>query len=86
VEGPAHADWSFGETEARQIQHPVLVVLGERSRTLNPRFEETYDSLLSWLPHAEGFVLPAAAHGLHLQNPSGMVQSLRAFLQRHPSA
>jgi pimeloyl-ACP methyl ester carboxylesterase len=37
-----------------------------------------------WLPNTENFVLPSAAHGLMMQNPSGMAEQLAAFLKRHP--
>ena len=82
-EGPALLDWEMGEAQLRSISQPALVVLGERSRTLSPRFVETYELLLDWLPDAEGYVLSDAAHGLQLQNPSGMAAALADFLARH---
>ena len=39
--------------------------------------------LLSWLPHAESFVLPGAGHLLHLENRSGFASGLADFLTRH---
>lgn len=76
-------DWTFGEAEARRITQPVLVVLGSESNALWPRFGETNRLLLAWLPHAEGFVLPGAAHGLQIQNPRGMAEALATFCARH---
>jgi pimeloyl-ACP methyl ester carboxylesterase len=79
-------DWRFGETEARRITQPALVVLGGESPALHPRFGETYQLLRSWLPHAEGFVLSGATHFLQLEHPSRchrMAEALAAFLARH---
>ena len=81
---PALREWRFGEAEARRVTQPVLAVLGDRSNDLSPRFVETKRLLLEWLPHAEGFVLPGAAHGLQMQNPSGMAGALADFFARHP--
>lgn len=84
LELSALLDWRFGESEARGIIQPVLAVLGADSEALWPRFRETYRLLLAWLPHAEGFVLPGAAHGLQMQNPRGMAVALADFFERHP--
>lgn len=80
---PGLRDWTFGEAEVRRITQPVLAVLGGESDALWPRFGETH-RLLLWLPHAEGFVLPKAAHGLQMQNPKGMAEALAGFWARHP--
>ena len=40
----------------------TLLVLGEGSVALDPRFAETSQLLLSWLPKAEGFVLSPTRH------------------------
>jgi pimeloyl-ACP methyl ester carboxylesterase len=84
MEIPGLRDWSFGEAEVRRITQPALAVLGSKSDALWPRFGETNRLLLTWLPHAEGFVLPGAAHGLQMQNPPGMAQALANFWARHP--
>jgi pimeloyl-ACP methyl ester carboxylesterase len=86
VELPALADWRFSEAEARRITQPVLSVLGEASDALSPRFGETHERLLAWLPQAEGFILPGATHALQLQNPHAMAAALDAFFARHPLA
>jgi pimeloyl-ACP methyl ester carboxylesterase len=80
-------DWTFGETEARRIKLPALVVLGGESPALHPRFEETYRLLLEWLPHAEGFVLPGATHFLQLEHSTAaarLAEALAGFYSRHP--
>ena len=74
----------FGKVEAREITQPVLVVLGERSALLHPRFAETYRLLLDWLPNAEGFVLDDAAHFLTVEDPRRMAEALAGFYARHP--
>lgn len=74
----------LGEQELRRIGQPALVVLGEGSLALHPRFGETYRLLLDWLPDAEGFRLPGATHLLQLENPAGVADALASFLGRHP--
>jgi pimeloyl-ACP methyl ester carboxylesterase len=81
---PAVIGSSFGEAEARRIGQPALVVLGEKSAELGPRFGETHRLLLDWLPNAEGFVLPGATHFLQVENPRDMADALADFYARHP--
>jgi pimeloyl-ACP methyl ester carboxylesterase len=83
-ERPGLREWSFGEEQARRITQPILAVLGGDSEALWPRFGETHRVLLAWLPNAQGFVLPAAAHGLQMQNPRGVAEALAEFFARHP--
>lgn len=80
IDMPAAADFLFGETAARMISQPVLVVLGAGSDALWPRFGETHRSLMAWLPHAESYVLPHATHALQMQNPNDMAVALDRFL------
>ena len=84
VDLPAFIDWRFGEQEARRITQPALAVLGEKSVALHPRFAETHRVLLSWLPAAEGFVLPKASHFLQFENPRSLARALTDFYTRHP--
>ena len=81
---PAGLAWPFGEAHARRIRQPVLVVLGEKSVALHPRFAETYRLLLSWLPNSEGFIVPDASHLVQMENPRATAQALADFLARHP--
>jgi pimeloyl-ACP methyl ester carboxylesterase len=83
-EMPGLREWSFTEVQARRITQPVLAVLGGDSDALWPRFGETNRLLLAWLPNAERFVLPGAAHGLQMQNPRVMAEALADFFVRHP--
>ena len=83
VDVPVTLDGRFGEAEARQITQPVLVVLGEKSVALHPRFAETHRLLLGWLPNAEGFILPHATHFLQMENPHDMAEALTDFYTRH---
>ena len=50
----------------------------------SPTFPARLRLLVSWLPNAEPFKLPNAAHLLHLQNPRGMAEALTSFYARHP--
>jgi pimeloyl-ACP methyl ester carboxylesterase len=81
---PGLLDWSFGQAEARRIRRPVLSMLGGASDALWPRFGETHRLLLAWLPNAEGFVLPGAAHMMQIEDPRGVAEALVAFWSRHP--
>ncbi len=81
---PGLRAWDFQEEDARRITQPVLNVLGGESAALWDRFSEVYGLMQDWLPNTENFVLPSAAHGLMMQNPSGMAEQLAAFLKRHP--
>ena len=81
---PAVIESRFGEAEARQIAQPALVVLGEGSADLDPRFGETHRLLLAWLPNAESFILPGATHFLQVENPLDMARALAGFYARHP--
>jgi pimeloyl-ACP methyl ester carboxylesterase len=80
---PALLDWSFTRELAATIDVPALVVLGSESNALWARFGETYETLLSWLPQAEGFILAGATHAQHIQNPHDMAEALASFVRRH---
>jgi 3-oxoadipate enol-lactonase len=81
---PAIQQWSFRREDARRITQPVLAVIGEKSREQSPIWNARQEMLLTWLPNAEGFVLPGATHLLYLENPRAMAESLAAFFARHP--
>jgi pimeloyl-ACP methyl ester carboxylesterase len=81
---PAVRQWSFRREDASRITQPVLVVVGEKSRAQSPIWDARQKMLLTWLPNAEGFVLPGATHLLYLENPRAMAESLAAFLAHHP--
>ncbi|WP_219461900.1 alpha/beta fold hydrolase [Nonomuraea rhizosphaerae] len=74
--------WTFGAREAGRLTRPVLAVMGELSEQLSPIWGERHKLLLSWIPHAEPFVLPGATHLLHAQNPRGTAEALAAFFTR----
>jgi pimeloyl-ACP methyl ester carboxylesterase len=84
LELPGLLDWNFSEEEARRITQPTLAVLGGDSSALSDRFGETHQALLTWLPNAEGVVIPHATHFLQMQNPRGMAEALADFWERHP--
>lgn len=77
-------EWNFERSNAREIDVSTLVVLGEESREMSSRFEETYRILLDWLPNAEGVTIPDTAHGMQMQNPEGVASVLNQFLSQHP--
>jgi pimeloyl-ACP methyl ester carboxylesterase len=90
-EMPALRAWSFSRDDAQRIVQPVFALTGERSDDVRPAgktgarvFQERHELLLSWIGHAEPFVLPGATHLLQVENPGGMAQALAAFFARHP--
>ena len=80
---PSLREWKFDQEEAKRITHPALVVGGEKSKEVNPTFDQRNELLLAWLPNAEPFILPDANHLLHVQNPHGMAAGLAAFFAHH---
>ena len=80
---PAVQQWSFRREDAACITAPVLAVIGEKSSAVSPTWPQRQQRLLTWLPHAEPFVLPGATHLLHVQNPRGMAQRLAVFFAQH---
>jgi pimeloyl-ACP methyl ester carboxylesterase len=84
VDLPSGLATEFGEAQVRRVAQPTLVVLGEESVALHPRFGETYHLLREWLPKAEGSLLPGASHFLQLERPRAVAEALSAFFRRHP--
>ncbi len=78
--------WHFGEAEARCISQPTLSILGGESDAHWSRFGETHRLLLTWLPRAEGFVLPGTTHLMLVQDPRGVANALAAFWAHHQVA
>jgi pimeloyl-ACP methyl ester carboxylesterase len=81
---PAVGQWSFRREDARRVTQPVLAVVGERSLQQSPIWGARQEMLVTWLPNAEGFILPGASHLLYLENPRGMAERLATFFARHP--
>jgi pimeloyl-ACP methyl ester carboxylesterase len=81
-EFPAVGEWTFDQTDAARIRQPVLSVLGANSDTAVglPVYEEINERVLEWFPNAKPFVLPRAAHLLHVENPHDMAEGLAAYL------
>ncbi len=75
--------WRVDEAQAARISQPTLCILGGESEAHWPRFGETHRQLLTWLPRAEGFVLPGTTHFMLLQDPGGVADALAAFWARH---
>ena len=86
VDLPGGLAFELGEPKVREVAQPTLVVLGEASVALHPRFEETYRLLLEWLPRGEGAVVPGVSHFLQLEDPAALADVLAAFLDGHPLA
>jgi 3-oxoadipate enol-lactonase len=81
---PAVMQWAFKREDASRIAQPALAVLGEKSPEVTPIWSERQQTLLAWLPKAEGFVLRGTTHLLHVQDPRGMAEAMAAFFARNP--
>jgi pimeloyl-ACP methyl ester carboxylesterase len=80
-DGPALASWTFTREDAARISQPVLNMRGANTTSY---FREIYETLQSWLPHAENFVLPDANHCMLQINPRGAAERLASFFSDHP--
>jgi pimeloyl-ACP methyl ester carboxylesterase len=80
---PALQQWAFTEDDARRIDQPVLLVLGETS---TPTFPERRELLMSWLPNAEPCDIADTSHLLHVENPTPVAEALAGFFARHALA
>jgi pimeloyl-ACP methyl ester carboxylesterase len=63
-----------------ELTMPTLVLVGDQDRSTTP-----YDSIPLWegIPNAEFCILPATAHGIHLEEPELFNLVLKKFLLRH---
>jgi pimeloyl-ACP methyl ester carboxylesterase len=81
---PALLQWSMTREDAARVTRPALSVVGARSLDQSPIWRERHEMILTWLPRAEGFVLPDATHLLHVEHPRAVAEALAAFFARHP--
>ena len=81
---PSLQQWALKREDAARITQPVLSVVGAKSKDVSPIWSERHEMVLTWLPKAEGFVLPDATHLLHVQHPRAVAEALAAFFARHP--
>ena len=77
---PAYPQWTFGREEAARITLPTLNMRGANTRSY---FREIYETVRTWLPHAENFVLPNATHAMLQTNPKGAAERLASFFLSH---
>ena len=80
---PGLPDWSFPVAHAARISAPTLILLGERSKGLSPRFAETYHFLLEHLPNVEGAVVLGATHLMQTDEPAAVAEAVASFLRKH---
>jgi pimeloyl-ACP methyl ester carboxylesterase len=77
---PALQPWQFTREDAARITQPVLNMMGANTRSY---FQEVYETVRTWLPHAKNFVLPSATHAMLQTNPKGAAERLAGFFSRH---
>jgi pimeloyl-ACP methyl ester carboxylesterase len=80
-DGPALQPWTFTRERAVQITQPVLNMRGVNTQ---PYFRACFETIQTWLPQAENFVLPKAPHTMLQSNPSGAAERLARFFASHP--
>lgn len=77
---PAVQSWTFTRKDAARISQRVLNMRGANTTSY---FREVYETVESWLPHAENFVLPNATHAMLQTNPKGAAERLASFFSSH---
>jgi pimeloyl-ACP methyl ester carboxylesterase len=83
---PALQGWRFEKAEAERVRQSAILFLGENSTRVNPIREPVHNTLLSWLPSAEGHTLEGASHLLPLQAPARIAALLTAFYKARITA
>jgi pimeloyl-ACP methyl ester carboxylesterase len=78
---PALGPWSFTGEDAALITQPVLNL---RGATTVSYMREVYETVRTWLPHAESDVLANASHAMTQTNPKGAAELLAGFIAKHP--
>jgi pimeloyl-ACP methyl ester carboxylesterase len=83
---PSLQRWSLTREDASRLTQPTLSVVGAKSQQLSPIWSARHEMLLTWLPRAEGLVVPEATHLLHVEHPRAVAEALAAFFARHAFA
>jgi pimeloyl-ACP methyl ester carboxylesterase len=73
--------WNFGKEDAARITQPVLNVVGA---TTNSFFKDIYETIKSWLPQAENYVVADSPHCILQAQPKVIAERLTAFFTSHP--
>ena len=77
---PSLQPWQFTREDAARISQPVLNLRGANTK---PYFREIYETVRTWLPHSENFVVPQASHAILQTNPKGAAERLASFFSSH---
>ena len=83
---PALQGWRFDKAEAERVRQSAILFLGENSTRVNAIRTPVHESLLSWLPSAQGHTLQGASHLLPLQAPARIATLLTAFYKARIAA
>jgi len=73
--------WSFTREDAGRITRPTLNMTGANTASF---FREAHETVKTWMPHAESYVVPDATHAMMQTNPKATAERLAAFLGRNP--
>jgi pimeloyl-ACP methyl ester carboxylesterase len=78
---PAMPGWAFGEADAAGISQPALNLRGVDTPAA---FEQVYQTVSQWIPHAESHVVPRTSHPILQMNPNGAAELIVDFINRYP--
>ena len=76
---PALESWEFTADDAARIDAPVLNMTGSDSK-----FQGAYETIQSWIPHAEPVMVGGATHCIFEMAPQGAAERLAKFFSHHP--
>jgi pimeloyl-ACP methyl ester carboxylesterase len=77
---PALQPWQFTRQDAARITQPVLNLRGANTTSY---FQEIHETLQTWLPQAQSFVVPQATHAMLQTNPKATAEILANFFSNH---
>ena len=73
--------WAFTREDAGRITQPTLNMTGANTASY---FREAHETVKTWMPHAESYVVPDATHAMMQTNPRATAEQLAAFFVRNP--
>jgi len=72
--------WTFTAEDATRITQPVINMSGAGSKAY---FREIYETIQTWLPNAENFIVPNSTHCMLQMNPKAVAERLASFYSKH---
>ena len=72
--------WGFTAEDATRITQPVINMSGADSKAY---FREIYETIQTWLPNAENFIVPNSTHCMLQMKPKAVAERLASFYSKH---